>query len=304
MESFDPVTRQGLAITNLFGFELVISAVLLVLVLVWMGTALLRFRSRPGDAAEPRQVHGNRRLELIWTATPALILAVVFVFVLQTMREVDAAPSDAQQLRIIGHQWWWEYQYPNQQVFAANEVHVPVGVPLIVDLESVDVIHSFWVPHFIRMRDTVPGKVNQMPVLVDRAGVYDGSCNQFCGAQHAWMRSRVVADPADQFQAWVQQQAAPVSRGNSRGEQVYLQNTCVSCHTIRGLNTSPNVGPDLTHVGSRSQLAGGVIDNSPEALRRWIREPNKIKPGVLMPAFPNLSDQDLTELANYLASLR
>jgi cytochrome c oxidase subunit II len=228
----------------------------------------------------------------------------VFVFVLQTMRAVDAAPADAQRLRIIGHQWWWEYQYPDQQVFAANEIHVPVGVPLAVQLESVDVIHSFWVPHFGSMRDTVPGKVNQMSVLVDRAGVYDGACTQFCGAQHAWMRSRVVADPPDQFQAWAQQQAAPVTRGNSRGEQVYLQNTCVSCHTIRGLNTSPNVGPDLTHIGSRPQLAGGVIDNSPEALQRWIREPARMKPGVLMPAFPNLSDQDLADLSAYLASLR
>jgi cytochrome c oxidase subunit 2 len=249
-------------------------------------------------------VHGNRRLELIWTTTPAVILAVVFVFVLQTMREVDAAPPDAQRLRVIGHQYWWEFQYPDQQVFAANELHVPVGVPLMVQLESVDVIHSFWVPHFVRMRDTVPGKVNQMPVLVDRAGIYDGSCNQFCGMQHAWMRSRVVAEAPDQFQTWAQQQAAPVTRGNSRGEQVYLQNTCVSCHTIRGLNTSPNVGPDLTHVGSRAQLAGGVIDNSPEALRRWIRDPSKLKPGVLMPAYPNLADQDLADLVDYLASLR
>jgi len=210
MESFDPVTRQGLSITNLFWLELAVSGLLLALVIGILVTALMRFRARPGDPADledPPQVHGNARLEMIWTATPVLTLAVIFVLVIGTMRVVDADQPDAQPLVITGHQWWWAYTYPNQQVMTANELHVPVGTPLHVSLESTDVIHSFHVPQFGWMVDLVPGKTNSMSILVDRPGTFDGTCNQYCGLEHAWMRLRVVAEPPDQFNAWVQQQA-------------------------------------------------------------------------------------------------
>jgi cytochrome c oxidase subunit II len=304
LESFDPVTPQGLSISNLFVLELIISGLLMALVIIWLGVSLVRFRARPGDTTEPPQVHGHRNLELIWTVTPALVLAMVFVLVIQTMRTVDAAEPGAQPLRVIGHQWWWEYDYPSAQVIAANELHVPVGSPLQISLESIDVIHSFHVPQFGWMQDTVPGKTNQMSVLVNRPGVYDGACNQYCGLQHAWMRIRVIAEPADQFNAWVQQQSQPVTPAGTRGEQVFLQNTCVACHSIRGLQATANVGPDLTHFGSRTTLGTGVVDNTPVSLQQWIRNPQALKPGVLMPAFQNLSDSDLTALVDYLESLK
>ena len=148
MESFDPVTSQGVSITNLFWLELVISGLLLVLVIGILVVALVRFRARPGDAADPPQVHGNRRLELIWTATPALTLVVIFFLVVGTMRFVNADQPNAQPLVITGHQFWWAFTYPDQQVITANELHVPVGTPLEVSLESADVIHSFHVPQF------------------------------------------------------------------------------------------------------------------------------------------------------------
>lgn len=304
MDSFDPVTRQGLAISNLFGFELVVSALLLALVVGWLVLALSRFRARPGDADEPPQVHGNRRLELIWTLTPALTLALVFVLVVATMRTVDAADPNSLRLRIIGHQWWWEYQFPDQQVVAANELHLPTDTNIAVDLESVDVIHSFWVPQFGFMRDLVPGKANAMQLSVNRAGTFVGACNQYCGAQHAWMRVRVTAEPAAQFQTWLQQQQQSVSMTGSLGERVFLQNTCINCHAIRGLPATARVGPDLTHVGSRATLGAGVIDNTPDNLAAWIRNPQAIKPGVLMPAFQGLNDADLKALDDYLESLR
>jgi cytochrome c oxidase subunit 2 len=304
MESFDPVTRQGLAVTNLFVFELVVSALLLVLVVGWMVLALRRFRARPGDATEPPQVHGNRTLELAWTLTPALTLLVVFFLAVGTMRTVDAANPNSQRLRITGHQFWWEFEYPDLQVVTANELHVPQGTNLSIELESADVIHSFWVPHFGYMRDLIPGKTNILQAQVDRAGEYVGACNQYCGAEHAWMRLRVVADPPDQFQAWVQQQRQTVQMTGAPGEQVFLNNTCVSCHAIRGLPAPAQVGPDLTHLGSRTTLGAGVIQNTPDNLQRWIRDPQSIKPGVLMPAFANLSDQDLSALVQYLESLR
>jgi cytochrome c oxidase subunit 2 len=304
LDSFDPVTQQGQGITYLFGLELVISAVLMAIVIFWMVLALVRFRARPGEATEPPQTHGNRTMELIWTIAPAVTLAVIFFLTVQTMRSVQAGAPGAQTVRVIGHQWWWEYEYPDQHVVTANELHVPLGTPLVLDLQSADVIHSFHVPRFGWMRDTVPGKTNLMPVTVVVPGTFGGTCNQYCGLQHAWMRVIVRAEPADQFNAWVQQQRQPVVASGARGEQLFLQNTCVNCHAVRGLPAAARVGPDLTHFGSRATLGTGVIDNTSDNLRRWIRNASSIKPGVLMPSFQNLSDQDLRVLAEYLESLK
>jgi cytochrome c oxidase subunit 2 len=304
MQSFDPVTRQGLDISNLFGFELVLSALLLALVLGWLILALVRFRAAPGDAEEPAQIHGNRRMELVWTITPAVTLSVVLVLMVQTMVRVEASTPSAQRVQIIGHQWWWEYRYPDLDVVTANELYLPVGTELTVDLESRDVIHSFYVPRFGMMRDMVPGKVNRMSLLVDQAGTYDGACTQYCGLQHAWMRQRIVAQPRDQFDAWVASQRLPATPSGALGQQVFLQNTCVSCHAIRGVGPSANVGPDLTHFGSRSTLGAGVLPNTPENLRTWLENPQAIKPGVLMPAFGSLSDADLAALVDYLEALK
>jgi cytochrome c oxidase subunit 2 len=304
MDSFDPVTTQGLSITNLFWLEGIISAALLALIAGVLITVLVRFRARPGELDDPPQVHGNRRLEIIWTATPAATLVVIFILVVVVMRTVNAPLANAQPLVVVGHQWWWQYAYPNQQVVTANELHVPVGQPLQVSIESVDVIHSFYVPQFGWMQDAVPGKTNSMSIDITRPGVFSGTCNQYCGLQHAWMRQRVIAEPQDQFNAWLQQQAAPASPSGSQGEQVFLHNTCVACHTIRGLEVANGVGPDLTHVGSRNTLGAGVIDNTPDNMRAWIRNPQAIKPGVLMPAFASLGQDDLNALADYLESLK
>jgi cytochrome c oxidase subunit II len=303
MESFDPVTRQAVEITNLFNAELVVSALLLALVLSWLVLALVRFGARPGDNTEPPQVHGSPRLELAWTIAPAVTLGIVFIVVVLTMRSVEAVPNGAQQVRVIGHQWWWEFQYPDLGVVTANELHVPVGTPLQVNLDSVDVIHSFWVPRFGMMRDAVPGRTNQMSIFVQRAGTFDGSCTQYCGRQHAWMRIRIVAEPREQFDAWAAQQAGPATLAGAPGQQVFVQNTCVNCHTIRGVSAA-NVGPDLTHLGSRTTLGAGVIDNTPDNVRRWIRDASSIKPGVLMPAFADLSEAELNALVDYLEGLR
>lgn len=304
MESFDPVTRQGLDISNLFGFELIVSALLLTLVFGWLILALVRFRAAPGDTTEPAQNHGNRRLEIAWTVTPALMLAVVFGLVIQTMRSVDAAAPGATKLQVIGHQWWWEYRYPDLSVVTANELHVPVGADLSVDLESADVIHSFYVPRFGFMRDTVPGKTNQAALRIDRAGTYDGACTQYCGLQHAWMRQRIVAEPREQFDAWIAAQRQPAAATGAAGQQVFVQNTCVSCHTIRGLPATAQVGPDLTHFGSRTTLGAGVRPNTAADVRAWIRNPQAIKPGVLMPAYRDLSEQDMTALVEFLEGLQ
>jgi cytochrome c oxidase subunit 2 len=216
---------------------------------------------------------------------------------------------------VIGHQWWWEYRFRagaaqvNQDAaVTANELHLAVGELVRLDLDSADVQHDFWVPQFGWKRDMYPGKRNVLYATLHDRGTFDGTCSVYCGTQHAWMRIRVVSESPDQFAAWLQVTQSPASRpvtaDAQRGEQVFMANTCVNCHTIRGTSASGTVGPDLTHVGSRTTLGAGVLANTPEDMYRWIRNPHAAKPGVLMPAYDSLSESDLRAMAAYLTGLR
>ena len=308
IESFNPVTPQGLSIANLFVVVMVISAVIFLLVAGFLVYILFRYRERPGEP-DPAQVHGNRNLEIAWTAAPALIVVVLFLLGLQTMNTVNATDPSALRIKVIGHQWWWEFQYPDLGVVTANEVHVPVGVPLKLELESADVIHSFWVPKLGWKKDAIPGKTNDMWVQFDQAGEYDGPCTEYCGIQHAWMRIRLVALTAEQFKAWIEQQrrSAPDRRGGDtafRGQEIFLRSTCVNCHAVRGTPAAAKIGPDLTHFASRSTIGAGVVANSPQNLRRWVKEVQTMKPGVLMPNYKELSDNDVTALVDFLGGLK
>ena len=306
-ESFAVVTPQGAAIANLFWVALVLSALVFALVVGVLVVTLVRDRGRPGDP-DPEQVHGNRTLEITWTVLPALLLLVMFVLTVRTMQTVNAEPSSPLRVQVIGHQWWWEYRYPDLGVITANELVLPVGTPARLELTSADVIHSFWVPQIGWKKDVIPSQANIMNVQVDQAGTYDGPCTEYCGTQHAWMRIRLVAQSPAAFDAWTraQQQPAPSSSDPStiRGAQLFASSSCVSCHAIAGTSAAARVGPDLSHVGSRSIIGAGVLDNSPDSLGRWIRDPQAVKPGVLMPSYPNFSDADLAALASYLSGLK
>jgi cytochrome c oxidase subunit II len=305
--SSDPVTDQGRIISDLFNLELVLALLLFLLVGGLLTTIIMRFRGRPGDA-DPPQVTGNRKLEVTWTLLPVLVLACLFVLTVRTMNAVDAASAGELPIQVIGHQWWWEFQYPGQGIVAANELHVPVDAPLRLDLTSADVIHSFWLPQFGWMQDNVPGKTNQMRVRVNQVGDYIGACTQFCGVEHARMQLHVSVESRDQFNAWLQQQrqpaAAPTSAAAAHGQQVFQQLTCANCHVIQGTSARGRVGPDLTHLASRATIGAGVLDNTPDNLRRWVKDAQGVKAGVLMPSFPNLSDADLSDLTNYLEGLK
>ncbi len=276
--------------------------------LVW---AAWRYRASRASGSAP-QVYGNRTLEIVWTVAPILVLAVLFVLMLGTMTEIAVStPADgAAPVRVVarGHQWWWEYRYPGPSgdVVVANEMHIPVGTPVDVALESGDVIHSFWVPELNGKIDMIPGKTNHLRLYAARAGVYRGQCAEFCGTEHAWMRILVIAEPLADYERWLDGQAtaraAPTGPA-ADGEQVFTSTVCASCHTIRGTSAAAVAGPDLTHVGSRTTLAAGVMANTPDNLRAWIADPQRYKPGAFMPHVP-LSAAELDAVVAYLEGLR
>jgi cytochrome c oxidase subunit 2 len=287
----------------------VVSALILGTIFVIVGGivvyALMRFRWREGEP-DPKQVAGNTKVEIIWTAIPCLIVVALFALTARTMSLSDPPPPPEPDLIVTGHRWWWEARYPKSNVIVANEFHIPVGKAIAVRLESSDVLHEFWVPELARKITAVPGHSNSIWLEADKPGTYLGICSEFCGTQHAWMHFLVVVDSPADFDAWekAQQQAAatPVSALAIKGLALFREKTCVSCHAIQGVATAA-VGPDLTHFSSRRQIGAGVVDNTAENLRRWLADPQGIKPGCLMPDF-HLADADVGALTAYLETLR
>jgi len=306
-ESLGVVTPQGAAIADLFWLTLALSVLVFALVVGILAIVLIRDRARPGDP-DPVPTHGNRRLEIAWTVIPFVLVTILFVLTVRTMLTVNAEAADELRVQVVGHQWWWEYRYPDLGVVAANELVVPVGTQVRLEMISADVIHDFWVPRIGWKKDVNTGQTNLLLARVDQPGVYDGACAEYCGSQHAWMRSRVIARSTAEFADWVraQQSPAPASSDPSavRGAQVFAGTNCVNCHVIGGTGGVGQVGPDLSHVGSRTTLGAGVLDNGPGQLAQWIRDPGAIKPDVQMPSYANLSNDDLTALAAYLWSLK
>jgi cytochrome c oxidase subunit II len=248
---------------------------------------------------------------LLGVAVPILALSALFawsdVFVLKTV----AAPSAAKtrfEIRVIGHQWWWEVRYPGASAVTANEIHIPVRTPVRLVVSTADVIHSFWVPALNRKIDMIPGRTSSILLEADRTGVYRGTCSEFCGLQHAHMAMAVYADPQARYSAWLanQQQPArsPTTAMERRGQQVFLEEPCSGCHEIRGTTARGRVGPDLTHLENRVTIAARTLPNDPKHLVEWVRNPQDAKPGVKMPAFNALSRSDFRALLAYLESLR
>jgi cytochrome c oxidase subunit 2 len=304
--TLDPGGAPARAIADLFNVVLVLSAGVALLVWGLLFYCIWRFRERPG-APIPRQVHGHTRLEITWTVAPFVLLAVLLVLELPLIFGDVRAQPDHLAVVATGHQFWWEFEYPDRGVLTSNELHIPVGVPVRVQLRSADVIHALWVPRLNGKIDMVPGQTNDLWLQADAPDVYLGQCSELCGIQHAGMLLRVIADPPDQFAAWAaheaQSAAAPTSDLPRQGQQVFQTYACGDCHAIRGTPAVARAGPDLTHVASRQTLASGVIPNTPDEMRRWLENPQLIKPGALMPAF-RLSDAELTALVAYLAELR
>ncbi len=281
------------------GIFVVVAAVLLL--------AIARFRERdPG--ALPRQVRGNARLELGWTVAPAIVLTFIAFPTVATIFRTQAPPApEAVRVRVIGHQWWWEFVYPDLGVSTATELHLPAGQRAVLEVTSPDVIHSFWTPPLGGKRDTIPGQVNRIVLTPAAPGRYPGQCAEFCGVSHANMRLATVVESAEAFQGWITHQKAPPpdpAEGTpaAEGRTVFTSQPCMGCHTIQGVSGG-QLGPDLTHVGSRGTLAGGMLANTPENLARWLKNPPAVKPGSLMPNM-NLTDAQVSALVAYLTSLK
>jgi len=211
---------------------------------------------------------------------------------------------------VIGHQFWWEYRYPALGVVTANELHVPVSDPLqprptFLTLLSADTDHSFWIPQLAGKIDLIPNRVNHLWMDPRRPGIFLGQCAQYCGTQHAKMLLRVSVDTPDEFDAWISAQREPAiaDQSASSGRRIFETTACINCHTMRGTAANGRFGPDLTHLMSRATIASGAAENTDENLRLWLKNPDAIKPGSLMPAM-NMSDAELDALARYMASLR
>jgi cytochrome c oxidase subunit 2 len=303
---FSPISPQERDISHLFIGVLIVGGVVFALVTGLVIYAAIRYRHRAGDDTEPRQEFGRPKLEIVWTAVPVVLLAVIFGFTVSTMRAASPGPNGQQpDLIVTGYQWWWGVQYPQAGVVTANEIHLPAGKRTLLRLDSADVIHDFWVPQLGRKMDMIPGKTNYLWVEPETPGTYLGACAEYCGAEHAWMLVRVIVQPQAEYDAWLKAQALPQPAPNggdaARGAQVFQQLTCASCHAIAGTQAGAQVGPNLTHLGSRETIGAGVLTNTPENLATWLRDPQAVKPQNHMPNL-QLSEDDIRALVVYLES--
>ena len=261
----------------------------------------------------PQTETRKRNAVLSAVSVTVVILFVFLIYSYSTGRSLtaDLGKKNGLSIEVTGHQWWWEARYndvdASNMFITANEIHIPVGVPVLFTLHGGDEIHSFWVPNLAGKKDLIPGKVSTMWLQADKPGVYRGQCAEYCGLQHARMAMWIVAEPQDQFNAWRQNQTQgsvpPATDSQRYGQQVFLSSTCVMCHSINGTPAGSNFGPNLTHVGSRNTIAAATVSNTREHLMRWIINSQQFKPGNKMPQ-NNIGQTELEALADYLQSLK
>ena len=294
-------TIAGLSWVLIIGAAVIFAAVMALL--AWAVA-----RHGPGGAAKPAWwiVGGG-------LAFPALVVTALFFYSsAHTPAWKQLPPPGALIVGITAHLYWWEVRYRDpatgRLVTLANELHLPVGRPVWIGLNSADVIHSFWVPALAGKIDMVPGRVNQLLLNARRAGVFRGQCAEFCGEQHARMALHVVAEPAEAFSAWLAAQSASAVETDApdlvRGRQAFLDQRCNACHTVRGVAEERALGPDLTHVGSRLYLGAGTVPNQPGNLAHWVAHTQAVKPGARMPSSPDIDAATLQALAAWLEQLK
>lgn len=320
--ALEPAGIQAAHIVALWNLTLVVCGVVFTAVVLAALIALVR-RGRSAAQAEPappdltslaQPERRTRRVVVSLSLASVVLLVGLIVADVATDRALSDLPVDRPlHIQLTGEQWWWQAVYPaegNRPAFAtANELHVPVGRPVVVSLKAADVIHSFWVPNLHGKKDMLPGLDSTIEFRADEPGTYRGQCAQFCGAEHALMAMLVVADAPARYAAWAAHQATPAATNASasvitqHGRDVFESSTCAGCHSVQGTSAHGSLGPDLTHLMSRRNIAAGVLENTPGNLAAWIHNPQAVKPGTLMPQVA-LSDADLHALVQWLCTLQ
>jgi cytochrome c oxidase subunit 2 len=303
-------------------FYLILWAGMVVLVAVELAIIYIyiKYRRKKNSARVPSQTHGNTKLEIMWTILPAIFLAIVSVPVLSAIWTIGALPKNPDVVvNVHGHQYWFEFKYQDLDVVTANELHIPVGKKILINLYSNNVLHSFWIPKIAGKTDIIPNQGNYMWIQGDDVGMYYGQCAEFCGESHALMRFRVIVDTDEDFRAWIAHQKSEAFVPNDplekSGYDIFMSSKagCGGCHMINGSKKAKGkIGPNLTHFGSRQHMAAGILENNQVNLRNWIRNPDMIKPGnimsgqaaVYMDPNKSLTESEVIALASYLQSLK
>ncbi|HJV45184.1 MAG TPA: cytochrome c oxidase subunit II [Bacillota bacterium] len=308
LSALDPKGPVAEAQLSLVMLSFYIMVGVFVVVMVIFTYVLIKFRKRPGQNGVPKQVEGNHKLEIIWTVIPILLLLILAVPTVITTFHLSEKKTgdDVLKVKVTAHQFWWEFEYPDLGLATGQDLYIPTGKRIEFELTSADVIHSFWVPALAGKTDTNPGQTNHMWMQADQPGVYKGKCAELCGPSHALMDFKVVAVTPFDFKSWADKMKAAVNRQPTtataqQGAQVFQQN-CIGCHAIAG--KGGKLGPNLTAFGDRDKVAG-ILEFKKENIQRWIKSPQEVKPGNKMPSFGGkLSDQDISNLADYLQTLK
>ncbi len=307
-QMFASSSSQADDINRLFLNFVLLSVIILAIVgfMVIGGVLFYRSGKRKG---EPRQISGNRNLEILWTVIPLIVVIALFFASLRVMKRINEPIVSGQKpdIVIIAHQWWWDMRYPKLGVITANELHIPAGKKLLMRIGSADVIHSWWVPELGRKTDAIPGRINYSWIDADTSGEYEGTCSEYCGTEHAWMRIKVVAQSPEAFNRWIEKQKASPPRPHDSlgiaGENLFQRMTCGNCHAISGTPADAHIGPDLSHIASRETILSGMMQNNRENLKRWLENPQKVKKGSNMPDFM-LNGNEVDALVDYLEQLK
>lgn len=315
--SLNPVGPASARIEHTFALIFFLTAIVYIIVMLVLVVGTMRKRDSIKIMPPPQPTTPESDRFATRAVGGAMIVTILLLFIMlissfRTSRALGSMNTDqALTIDVYGHQWWWEVWYPSDEayktVITANEIHVPVGMPIRIHATSRDVIHSFWAPNVQGKRDLLPGYMNDLMMQVDQPGRWRGQCAEYCGEQHAHMSFYIVAEPKEQFIGWLQSQLQESVAANNpqtiHGQQVFLTHACVMCHTIRGTTANATVGPDLTHLASRSTIAAGTLPNTIGNVGGWILNPQSVKPGCRMP--PNeLTGPDLQDLLAYLETLR
>ncbi len=308
MSTIHPLTEWGRDINHVYLITTIICVLVFLMVAGPLVYTLIRFRERPGDTHIPKQIHGNTVLELTWTTIPVILLLFIFIPTWQTIFKHAREPSpDALKVQVIGHQWWWEFVYPDLGINTANELVLPENREVVFEITSADVIHSFWVPRFGGKLDALPGVTHIMVIDTpagqeDRGDYYQGQCVELCGSSHALMRFQAVVLKADAFERWAKTHNEPPRLETSkekRGLELMTSKGCLACHAIAGTDLVGITGPNLSNMGSRRTLGAGTLLNNRDDMARWLRNPEEIKPGSIMPNL-GLTDDEISDLSAFL----